>query len=197
MDTSTPDLHFLAARVEKLERQNRLLRRVGLTLLLSSTAVIVLGHGRQTFAQQPTPQPPPLTLGQVRSIYVSPMGGEFRNFVMQRLLKWSDIKLAASADDADAILTGAAESKDRVHGNNGDVTEAVRFSGEVTLLDRKTQFPIWSTEKGKHTSVLGYLTEGAYSGGPDSQSKLADQIVNQLRKDWMAAQAPPKKKKTP
>jgi hypothetical protein len=141
-----------------------------------------------TLAQQSAPQPTPLTLGLVRSIYVSPMGGEFRNFVMQRLLKWSDIKLAPSAADADAILTGAVEKNDKVSGNNGEVDETVVFSGEVTLLDRRTQLPIWNAEKGKGTLAL-------FGVGPGSQSKLADQIVNQLRKDWMATQAPPKKKK--
>jgi hypothetical protein len=48
MDTSTPDLQSLAARIEKLERQNRLLRGAGLALLLLPVALVAMGQARPT-----------------------------------------------------------------------------------------------------------------------------------------------------
>ena len=44
MDNSTSDFQLLAARVEKLENQNRWLKRAGLTLLLLPAAVLLMGQ---------------------------------------------------------------------------------------------------------------------------------------------------------
>jgi hypothetical protein len=48
MDNLTPDFRSLAFRVEKLEKQNRLYRRGGLLLLLSTAALIVMGQMQPT-----------------------------------------------------------------------------------------------------------------------------------------------------
>ena len=42
METSTPSLQSLAGRVERLEEQNRWLRRAGLAVLLLAAAVGVM-----------------------------------------------------------------------------------------------------------------------------------------------------------
>jgi hypothetical protein len=46
MQNSTSDIEYLAARVEKLERQNRLFKRAGLALLLLPAALLVMGQAR-------------------------------------------------------------------------------------------------------------------------------------------------------
>jgi hypothetical protein len=46
MELSSSDLQSLVARVERLERQNRLLKRIGLTLFLSGAAFVVMGQAR-------------------------------------------------------------------------------------------------------------------------------------------------------
>jgi hypothetical protein len=46
MQNSTSDLTNLSARIEKLERQNRLFKRGGLALLLLPLALIVMGQAR-------------------------------------------------------------------------------------------------------------------------------------------------------
>jgi hypothetical protein len=71
-------------------------------------------------------------------------------------LKWNDIKLA-TADEADAILIGASES-----------SQGATFSGKVILLDRRTQVPISSTEKGKHASLGMFILRGVNGGKPRS-----------------------------
>lgn len=48
MQTSNSDLQSLAARVEKLEKQNRLLKRAGLALLLIAAALVMMGEARPT-----------------------------------------------------------------------------------------------------------------------------------------------------
>jgi hypothetical protein len=146
-------------------------------------------------AAQKTPAPTPLKLSQVRTIYVAPFGGELRNFIIQRLLKSKDLRLASSSGNADAILTGAAEasSGDTTYAANGAATTEI-FSGEVTLVDRVTGKAIWSTRKGEKGGIAGGFLQGAIAAGAvppgaaRSQAQLADKIVKQLEKDWKKAQ---------
>jgi hypothetical protein len=46
MDSHTSDLQSLASRVERLEGQNRFLKRAGLALLLLPVALIIMGQAR-------------------------------------------------------------------------------------------------------------------------------------------------------
>src|SRR5579871_2721695 len=50
MQTSASHLDLLAVRVERLERQNRLLKRGGLMLLLTAASLIVMGQARPNTA---------------------------------------------------------------------------------------------------------------------------------------------------
>jgi hypothetical protein len=46
MQSSTSDVQSLTARIEKLEKQNRIYKRVGLALLLLPAAVVAMGQAR-------------------------------------------------------------------------------------------------------------------------------------------------------
>jgi len=125
-----------------------------LAWLLLSTAFL---------AAQTTLSAGPLLLHQVRTIYVAPSSDDFVLLVKARLERWGTVKTAAKPEDADAILTCQREST--------IVPAKVvvrRTMAEVTLVDRRSQKPIWRTTK---------------SGAFDT-NRLADDIIEQLKKDW-------------
>lgn len=164
------------------------MKALALSIALSAFAAPLFAQQGSSLAAQAPPAT--RTLGSVRSIYVAQLGdADLRQFILQRLLKWKEVKVLG-AEEADAILTGASESHERAIGTSTSIFDRTNFTGEVTLVDPNTQVPIWATEKGKG-NVGGLLTGGLFGGGATSRAKLADQIVNQLQKDWKAAQ--PKK----
>lgn len=134
------------------------------------------------------PAPKPLQLAEVHSIYVEPVGGELRNFLMIRIAKWKDITLARSPEGADAILKGAAETSTTYdRDGDGDMSKNSVYQGEFLLIDRRTEMPIWSTEKGRHASGWAPIM-GSSFGKPKSPSRLADEVIAQLQKDWQSSQ---------
>jgi hypothetical protein len=105
----------------------------------------------------------PLLLHQVRTIYVAPSSDDFVVLVKARLEKWTAVGIAAKPEGADAILTCQTVST--------IVPAKVvvrRTIAEVTLVDRRSQKPIWKTTK---------------SGAVD-RTTLADDIMEQLKEDW-------------
>lgn len=153
-----------------------------------ATILLLLAMSQQ---RAPAPSAPePLKLSEVRSIYVAPVGGELRNFIMLRIAKWRGIRLAQSTDDADAILSGASETLRSYQNSSDSISEDSIYQGEFMLTDRKTQVPIWSTEQGKHLTKWFFL-EGVSGGRPNSPSKLADAVVSQLQKDFYSTQKSP------
>jgi len=105
----------------------------------------------------------PLLLHQVRTIYVARSSDDFVLLVKARLEKWSAIEIATKPEDADAILTCQTEST--------IIPAKVvvrRTIAEVTLVDRRSQEPIWKTTK-----------SAAFD-----RSILADDIMEQLKQDW-------------
>jgi hypothetical protein len=114
-------------------------------------------------AAQVTLSAGPLLLHQVRSIYVVPSSDDFAFLLKARLEKWNAIGLASKPEEADAILTCQTTST--------MVPAKVvvwRTIVEVTLLDRRSQKPIWKTAK-----ATTYRTSG-----------LADDVIEQLKEDW-------------
>jgi len=105
----------------------------------------------------------PLLLHQVRTIYVAPSSDDFVLLVKARLEKWTAVGIASKPEEADAILTCQTEST--------IVPAKVvvrRTIAEVTLVDRRSQKPIWKTAK-----------SGAFD-----RTILADDIMEQLKQDW-------------
>jgi hypothetical protein len=105
----------------------------------------------------------PLLLHQVRTIYVAPSSDDFALLVKARLEKWTAVEITSKPENADAILTCQTEST--------IVPAKVvvrRTIAEVTLVDRRSQRPIWKTTK-----------SAAFD-----RSILADDIMEQLKQDW-------------
>jgi hypothetical protein len=71
MQNSTSDFDVLAARVERLEKQNRRLKRGGLAVLLAAASVIVMGQAR-----------PSTTLGAQSFILRDASGGKRAELVL-------------------------------------------------------------------------------------------------------------------
>jgi hypothetical protein len=105
----------------------------------------------------------PLLLHQVRLIYVAPSSDDFVLLVKARLEKWAAVGITSKAEEADAILTCQTEST--------IVPAKVvvrRTIAEVTLVDRRSQKPIWRTRK-----------SAAFD-----RTILADDVIEQLKQDW-------------
>ena len=105
----------------------------------------------------------PLLLHQVRMIYVAPSSDDFVLLVKARLEKWAAVGITSKPEEADAILTCQTEST---------IVPAKmvvrRTIAEVTLVDRRSQKPIWKTRK----------------SADFDRSILADDIMEQLKQDW-------------
>ena len=105
----------------------------------------------------------PLLLHQVRTIYVAPSSDDFVLLVKARLERWSTIGIASKPEDADAILTCQIVST--IVPAKVVVRQTI---AEVTLVDRRSQKPIWKTTK----------------SATFDRATLADDIVEQLKHDW-------------
>ena len=143
------------------------LSRLALCLLLLSLLAPML----QIHAQEP----PPFLLHEVKSIYVEPMPNGFDSALVQKLLKWGGIKVVKTREEADAALIGSIDVRTAGvvgGGTVGGITQprfvVTKTVAEVTLVDRKTGRAIWSAKKGSNKGSL----------------KVAQKLVNKLRKDW-------------
>lgn len=114
-------------------------------------------------AAQATVSAAPPLLHQVSKIYVAPSSDDFVLLVKARLEKWDAVETTSKAEEADAILTCRTE--------NTIVPARLvvrRTTAEVTLVDPRSQKAIWRTAK----------------SSPFDTNRLADDIVEQLKKDW-------------
>jgi len=114
-------------------------------------------------AAQATLSAGPLLLHQLRTIYVAPSSDTFVPLLKARLEKWSAVAITSKPEEADAILTCQTESTivpAKVVMRN--------TTAEVTLVDRRSQRPIWKTAKSAAFDI----------------NRLADDIIDQLKKDF-------------
>lgn len=129
--------------------------------VLPILVVMVLTAG--FLAAQATISAGPLSLYQVKAIYVAPSPDDFVGLLKSRLERWGTVQITSQPEEADAILTCQIESR-IVPGK-----VVVRWmTAEGTLVDRHSQRPIWKTTK---------------STALDTTS-LAEEIIEQLKKDW-------------
>jgi len=105
----------------------------------------------------------PLPLHQIGSIYVAPTADDFALLVNARLEKWNVARITAEPEDADAILTCQTTTI-----MLPAKVVLWRTIAEANLVDRRSQRLIWKTAK-----TATYDTTG-----------LADDIMEQLKKDW-------------
>ena len=142
----------------------RLLRHAPLRVswaILPILGLLLLSAG--FLAAQTTLSAGPLLLHQVRTIYVAPSSDEFVLLVKARLQKWDAVKITSKLEEADAILTCQTEST--IVPAKVVIRQTI---AEVTLMDRRSQKPIWRTTKSATLDTTG----------------LADNIIEQLKKDW-------------
>jgi len=129
--------------------------------ILPIFALLLLSAG--LLAAQATLAAGPLLLHQVRTIYVAPSADDFVPLIKARLEEWGAIGITSKPEEADAILT--------CHTETTIVPAKVvvrRTIAEVTLVDRRSQRPIWRTGKSETFDT----------------NRLADDIVEQLKKDF-------------
>lgn len=113
-------------------------------------------------AAQVTVSPGPPPLFQVKIMYIAASSNDFARLVKSRLEKWGVVRISSQVEEADAILMCQTEST--------IVPAKVvvrRMDAQVRLVDRRSQQVIWSTKK-----------------STTSDSGLADEIVDQLKRDW-------------
>ncbi len=103
----------------------------------------------------------PLSLDQVKRIYVAPSTDEFVRLFKSRLEQWKSVSVTSEEGGADAILTCETERK-----IVPAKTVVRRVTANVRLVDRHTQKVIWTTRK---TTTW--------------DNALAEDIVNQLKRD--------------
>jgi len=105
---------------------------------------------------------PPL-LYQVKTIYVAPSQEELTLLIKSRLEKWSAVGITSNPEEAEAVLTCQTETK------IVPAKVAIRITTTiVTLVDRRSQRPIWKTTKSASFEV----------------NRLADEVVEQMKIDW-------------
>ena len=111
-------------------------------------------------AAQASLSPGPPLLHHVRTIYVAPSSDDFALLVKARLEKWDAVRTTSRPEEADAILICQTQST--------IVPAKVvirRTTPEVTLVDPRSQKPIWTT------TISSFDT-----------SRLADAIIEQLKR---------------
>jgi len=136
-------------------------RTVQLSRAMPTILALLLSAG---FAPaQATMSAGPLLLHQVKSIYVVPSSDDFAFLVKARLEKWDAIAITSKPEEADAILTCRTATT-----MLPAKVVVWRTVAEATLVDRRSQKPIWKTERATTFDTSG----------------LAGEIVEQLTKDW-------------
>ena len=134
--------------------------RVGWTILRIFALLLL---SAEFLAAQATISAGPPLLHQIRTIYVAPSSDEVLLLVRARLEKWNTVMITSKLEEADAILTCQTES------TIVPAKAIVRITtATVTLLDRRTQKPIWRTTKSEAFDT----------------TRLADEVIEQLKKDW-------------
>jgi hypothetical protein len=130
-------------------------------VVLPILVVLVLTSG--FLAAQATVSAGPLSLYQVKVIYVAPSSDDFVGLLKSRLERWEAVRITSQPEEADAILTCQTESR------IVPAKVVVRWTtAEAALVDRHSQRPIWRTTK---STALDTRT-------------LAEEIIEQLKKDW-------------
>jgi hypothetical protein len=125
--------------------------------------LVVLVFTTAFLAAQATISAGPLTLYQVKVIYVAPSADDLVGLLKSRLERWDAVRITSQPEEADAILTCQSESR------IVPAKVVVRWtSAEATLVDRHSQRPIWRTTKSTALDT----------------TRLAEDIIEQLKKDW-------------
>jgi len=105
---------------------------------------------------------PPL-LSQLKTIYIAPPYDDLTTLIKSRLEKWRAVGITSNLEEAEAVLTCQTETK--IVPAKVALRETTTI---VTLIDRRSQRPIWRTTKSASFEM----------------NRLADEVVEQLKIDW-------------
>jgi hypothetical protein len=130
-------------------------------------------------APAPPPAPKVASLHEVKTIFVDKMPDDLDQYIRAEITKQMKGRLAVTLvrDQADAILTGVAES----HTGTGSMITGRYLglhdtaSGSVSVLDSTGTKVLWSEEAGDRSLWFGALKRG----GP---RKVAGRLVTKLRR---------------
>jgi hypothetical protein len=129
--------------------------------VLPILTIVVLTAG--FLVAQATISAGPLPLSEVKTIYIGPSSDDFMGVLKSSLEKWDAVRITSRPEEADAILACQTESRLVL------TKVVVRWTtAEATLVDRRSQRPIWRTKKSTALDI----------------TKLAEEIIEQLKKDW-------------
>ena len=161
-----------------------LLRQTGVFLLLVLCAFSVMTQAQETVPALPPSATPVASssggLNSVRTIYVIPMKDRLEHFLTNELVKWGHFEVTINPRQADALLSDTTEVdiKTLMTADAKIRKTTARTRGTAFLIDLKTERVLWSAAKKP--------SESFFFGGVKSIRELAEEIVNQLRKDVLA-----------
>jgi len=123
----------------------------------------VLFLSARLLAGQATISAGPPLLYQVKTIYIAPPADDLTVLIKSRLEQWSAVAITTKLEEADAVLTCQTETK--IVPAKVAIRETTAI---VTLVDHRSQRPIWRTTKSSSFEI----------------NRLADEVVEQLKIDW-------------
>jgi hypothetical protein len=135
-------------------------RPLGRRNMLSIVATLLLSAS--LIAQATFSAAPPL-LYQVETIYIAPSSEDLAPLLKVRLENWTAVRVTSSPNEADAILS--CETQNTIVPAKAVLRLTV---ADITLVDRHSRKLVWKTNK---STTLG-------------TARLADDVVEQLKKDW-------------
>lgn len=129
-------------------------------------------------------EPPPLSMAQVRKLYVEKMKSNLDQYLRAELTKQlpGRFLLVLNKDEADALLVGAGEQKS---GAGAAITGRYlglhdTASGAVSMVD-KTGTVLWASEAGDRTLLLGPFKRGG-------AREVASRLIQDLKKTLESAE---------
>ncbi|MCI0417752.1 MAG: hypothetical protein L0387_33260 [Acidobacteria bacterium] len=164
----------------------RLLQRTRMFALSMLCAIPVAALAQVTSpTQEPSSTPaassvsqaPPGGLDAAKAIYVIPMKDRLEHFLTNELVKWGRFEVTLNPRQADALLSDTTEVdiKQLMTPDAKIRKTSARTRGTAFLIDLKTERVLWSAAKKP--------SESFFLGGDKSTRELAEEIIDQLRKD--------------
>src|SRR5215467_7885990 len=139
--------------------------------LLAVLALLALAF-TQTVAQNKSEKP---SLAGAK-IFIEPMEGDLHPFIAAEIVKKElPVVIVTDRKNAEYILAGSfIKGGDKRNRTASGVTD--KDQGSVQLINVKDKTLVWAGEAGDRSRFLGGLSRGG-------QSKVADRIVNEMKKD--------------
>lgn len=125
-----------------------------------------------SFAQQAN-----RTIPAGAKLYIEEMEHDFDGYLRAEIVKKKiPLVIVLNREEADFIMTGSATEQEARKWHEGWLTvERDKTTGNVTILDAKTNEFLWAAEAGDRSLWWGAMARGGHR-------KVAERIVKNLRK---------------